>query len=83
LVWVGVGKDNISIPYSELISKDLIIETIFRYRYTYPAIISLLENKKVNIDDIATHYFKLDEISKAFDIANNPDTNKMKIMIKI
>jgi L-iditol 2-dehydrogenase len=83
VVWVGMGKDNIEIPYSKVTSKDLTIEGVFRYKHTYPPIISLLEEKKVNIEDIATHYFKLDEIEKAFNLANNPDADKIKIMIKV
>lgn len=83
VVWVGMGEDDIKIPYSELTSKDLTVEGIFRYRHTYPQIISLLEEKKVFIEDIATNFFKLDEINKAFDMANNPDADKMKIMIKV
>ena len=83
VVWVGSGKDHISIPYSELIPKDLTVESIFRYKNTYPTIISLLEEKKVNICDIVTHKFKLDQISKVFEIANNPNIDKMKIMVEI
>lgn len=83
VVWVGMGKDDIEIPYSDLTSKDLTIEGIFRYKNTYPSVVSLLEEKKVNVEDIATHHFKLDEIEKAFDIANNPDADKIKIIIKV
>ena len=83
IVWVGIGKDNISIPYSELNSKDLTVESIFRYKNTYPPIISLIEEKRVSICDIVTHRFKLHEIDKVFEIANDPNIDKMKIMIEI
>ena len=83
VVWVGLGKDYISIPYSELNSKDLTVESIFRYKNTYSPIISLIEEKRVSICDIVTHRFKLDEIGKVFEVANNPNIDKMKIMIEI
>jgi len=83
VVWVGMGKDDINIPYSVITSKDLEIEGIFRYKQTYPPLISLLETGKIEIEDTVTHYFKLEEIKKAFEIACNPDIDKLKIVIKV
>jgi L-iditol 2-dehydrogenase len=83
VVWVGMGKDDIRIPYSIITSKDLSIEGIFRYKNTYPSIISLLEGGKIKIEDIVTHYFKLDDIEKAFSTANDPDVDRLKIVIRI
>lgn len=83
LVWVGMGKDIINIPYSEIIGKDLNIKGIFRYQNTYLPIIRLLEKKLIKIEDIVTHRLKIDNIEEAFDIANNPNINKMKIIIEV
>ena len=83
VVWVGMGKDNITVPYASIISKDISIEGIFRYKNTYKLIIRLLESKKINLEGWVSHRFKFDEIQKAFDIANDHMVNKMKIIIEI
>lgn len=83
VVWAGLGKDNITIPYNNATFKDISIEMIFRYKNTYKPIIRMLESKMINFEDWVTHRFKLDEIQKAFDTTNNPLVNKMKIIIEI
>ncbi|MCL4415298.1 MAG: zinc-binding dehydrogenase, partial [Actinobacteria bacterium] len=83
VVWAGLGKDNITIPYNNATFKDISIEMIFRYKNTYMPIIRMLESKMINFEDWVTHRFKLDEIQKAFDTTNNPLVNKMKIIIEI
>jgi L-iditol 2-dehydrogenase len=83
VVWVGMGKDDVTIPYSIITSKDLSVEGIFRYKNTYPPIISLLESEKIKIEDIVTHYFKLDDIENAFSMANDPGAERLKIVIRI
>ena len=83
VVWVGMGKDNISVPYASIIGKDISIEGIFRYKNTYKPIIRLLESKKINLEGWVSHRLKLDEIQKAFDIANDINVNKLKIIIEI
>lgn len=83
VVWVGMGKDNITVPYGSITSKDISIEGIFRYKNTYKPIIRLLESKKINLEGWVSHRLKLDEIQKAFDIANDININKLKIIIEI
>ena len=83
VVWAGLGKDNITIPYNNATFKDIRIEMIFRYKNTYKPIIRMLESKMINFEDWVTHRFELNEIQKAFDIANDPLVNKMKIIIEI
>lgn len=83
VVWAGLGKDNITIPYGNCIFKDISIEMVFRYKNTYKPVVRLLESKLINFEDFVTHRFKLDEIQKAFDTANNPSIDQMKIIIEI
>ncbi|MCL4378431.1 MAG: NAD(P)-dependent alcohol dehydrogenase [Actinobacteria bacterium] len=83
VVWVGVGKNQLSIPYIDVIVKEISIEGIFRYKNTYKPIIALLEAKKLNLDGWVSHRYNLDEIQKAFDVANDPDVDKLKIIIEI
>lgn len=81
VAWLGMGKNEILIPYIEAIYKDLTIEGIFRYANTYVPIIRMIEMSKIDFTGFVTHRFKLDDIVKAIDIASNPDIDKMKIII--
>lgn len=83
VVWVGMGRDEIKIPYSEVTSKDLTLKGIFRYKNTYPPVINLLTQKKIKIDYIISHRFSIDDIQEAFELLNNKNVNKLKVIVNI
>jgi len=83
VIWIGMGNDSIPIPYPIVISKDLTVEGIFRYKNTYSPIIKLLKDSKINIEYLVSHHFKFKDILKAFKLSSRPNFNKLKIVIDI
>ena len=47
----------------------------------YPAAVDLVARKKLDLQSIVTHQFKLEEIEKALQTANNPTEKPVKIII--
>jgi len=47
----------------------------------YPAAVDLVARKKLEVQSIVTHQFKLEEIEKALQTANNPTEKPVKIII--
>lgn len=43
----------------------------------------MLNARFINFDKWVSHQFPLDDINKAFELANNPGINKMKITVYI
>lgn len=83
VVWVGVGKNQLLIPYIDVLVKEINIGGIFRYMNTFKPIINLIEAKMINLNGWISHRYRLNEIQKAFDVANDPDINKLKIIIEV
>jgi threonine dehydrogenase-like Zn-dependent dehydrogenase len=47
----------------------------------YPTAIDLIARKKVDLQSLITHRYKLDEFEKAIETANNPEEKPVKILI--
>ncbi len=67
VVWVGVAKSVIEIPYLDILCKELKISGIFRYSNSYKPILEL-DNKIINTDYFVTHRLSQD-IEEAFRVA--------------
>ena len=83
VVWVSVGKEKITIPYQEVIFREIAIEGINRYANSYEPVVKLLEEKRFDFESYITRRYKLDDIEEAFRFANNPKEKKVKIIIEI
>ena len=79
--WLSLNEDIVSISYIDIVCKAVNIKGIFRYKNSYPPIINMFSDGMINFDKWVSHRFPLDEIDKAFETANNPDIDKMKITI--
>ena len=42
----------------------------------------LIRSGKVNVDDLVTHRFGIDQIAQAFDLVANPKDNSLKVIIE-
>ncbi|MBC7333380.1 MAG: NAD(P)-dependent alcohol dehydrogenase [Actinobacteria bacterium] len=83
VVWIGLGTDVASIQYMDVIYKSLRVEGLFRYSNTYEPIIRLLDSGLISVSDWVSHRFRLEDIQKAINIANDPSINKLKIIIEL
>jgi L-iditol 2-dehydrogenase len=84
LVIAGIPEvDEISFPIHELRRKEITIINIRRQNGCTQKAIDLLESKKINMDTMVTHHFKLEETQKAFDLVANYREGVMKAIITI
>ncbi|MGI6154293.1 MAG: NAD(P)-dependent alcohol dehydrogenase [Christensenellaceae bacterium] len=84
IVLVGYSKTGeISMPTSNLINKEITLKTVFRYRDIYPTAIKAIEEGKVDITQIVTDTFELDDIQHAMDYSIQNKESVVKSVVKI
>jgi len=84
LVLVGItGTDNISFPIHELRRKEITIINIRRQVHCMQRAIDLLARRQVNMDAMATHHFRLEDTSQAFDLVANYRDGVLKAIISL
>ncbi len=84
VVWVAnIKGDMVTIPYYDITIKNISVEGVFRYKNFYKPIIKLLESGIIDFSYLVSHRFKLKDIEEAIRITNDPDIDKMKIMIEV
>lgn len=81
VVLVGMGKPTMTIPLLDAAMREVDIRGVFRYLNCYPAAMSLIAQRKVNALQLITHRFNIEESAKAFEIASDPKSNSIKVMI--
>lgn len=84
IVLVGYSASGeMTLPMGLALDKELTFKTVFRYRHIYPIAIEAVASGKVNVKDIVTNVFTLDEIKKAMDDSVNHKADIVKSVIKI
>lgn len=84
LVITGIPEtDEISFPIHELRRKEITIINIRRQNNCTQKAIDLISSKKVNVDSMVTHHFKLEETQKAFDLVASYGDGVMKAIITL
>lgn len=84
VVFVGYSPSGeMTLPIGMALDKELTFKTIFRYRNIYPTAIEAVATGKINIKDIVTNYFELDDIQNALDECINNKAEIVKGVIKI
>ena len=84
IVFVGYSPSGeMTLPIGMALDKELTFKTIFRYRNIYPMAIEAVASGKINIKDIVTNYFDLDDIQNALDSCVNNKAEIVKGVIKV
>lgn len=84
IVFVGYSPSGeMTLPIGMALDKELTFKTIFRYRNIYPMAIEAVASGKINIKDIVTDYFDLDDIQNALDSCVNNKAEIVKGVIKV
>ena len=55
---------------------------VYRYANDFQLVIDLLSSGKLNSDKIISAEFKFDELVEAIEFANNPEQDKLKVMMR-
>ena len=70
-------------PISLALDKELTFKTVFRYRHIYPMAIDAVASGRVNLKEIVTNEFALDDIQEAMDESVNNKADIVKAVVKI
>jgi len=83
VVWVGMTDDEYVIPAVEAIRRELDVKGIFRYHHTYPAAIELIATGRAKVARLITHWFPLDQLPEAMEVAHTGRDGAVKVMVEI
>lgn len=84
IVLVGYSPSGeMALPVGIALDKELTLKTVFRYRNIYPMAIEAVAAGKINIKNIVTNYFELDDIQNAMDSCVENKADIVKGIIKI
>lgn len=78
---IGVGKNEIKIPFMRLSTQEIDLQYQYRYSNTWPRAIRLVKNGIINLKKLVTHRYTLEDALKAFETAANPKTGAIKVQI--
>lgn len=84
IVLVGMSAEpEITYNFSQIMNKEVTLQTIFRYRNLYPTAIAAIASGSINVKQIVTHEFTFDETNKAFTTVVEDAQNVVKGIIKM
>ncbi|KKO98275.1 hypothetical protein THAR02_09614 [Trichoderma harzianum] len=79
---IGVGKNEINIPFMRASVREVDIQLQYRYSNTWPRAIRLIESGVLDLSKFVTHRFTLEEAVKAFETSADPKSGAIKVMIQ-
>lgn len=82
-VLVGMPLQPVSIDVVQAQSKEIRIESIFRYANVYQRSIDLLGSGKINLAPLETDLYQFEDSVEAFKYAENPKPTSVKVQIEI
>ncbi|MCI0709567.1 MAG: alcohol dehydrogenase catalytic domain-containing protein [Chloroflexi bacterium] len=84
VVMVGIpGDDQANFVHSTARRKGLTLVLSRRMKHTYPRAISLVSGGSVNLGDLVTHHFSLEQVGEAFALNAAYEDNVIKVMIQV
>jgi D-xylulose reductase len=83
VVWVGMPVDPVPVDIVLAQSKEIRMETVFRYANMYDRAIALIGSGKVDLKPLISDTFGFEESIKAFDRAVEARPTDVKIQIKV
>jgi len=75
------ADSKIEFPFMKMMMKQLKLHGVLEYCQGWDVLVGLVESGKMNVADMVTHTFKLDELSKAIDLYNSKDRSLIKAVI--
>ncbi|KAI9883421.1 MAG: hypothetical protein M1823_004817 [Watsoniomyces obsoletus] len=78
---IGVGKDEIKVPFMRLSTREIDLKMQYRYANTWPRAIRLVRSGLIDVKPLVTHRFSIENAVEAFHVAANPKTGAIKVQI--
>ena len=79
---VGMTSDILSFEVNLFIRKELTVCAVYRYANDFQPVLKLLASPEFKTEGIISNEFKFDEIVEAFKFTDDPQNDKMKVMIR-
>lgn len=79
---IGVGRNEMTIPFMRLSTREVDLQFQYRYANTWPRAIRLVQNGVVDLRRLVTHRFGLEDAVEAFRTASDPKTGAIKVQIQ-
>ncbi len=76
-------EDNCPFPLVAAMAKEVDIVTVFRYANVYPAAIALVAEGRVNVKDLITHRFTLEEAERALQLSDRREDGVVKALVEV
>ena len=84
VVLVGMAAESeVKYNFFQAMEKELTIRCVFRYRNLYPVAIAAIASGSIDVKQIVTHEFTLDESEKAFQTVVEDAQNVVKGIIRM
>jgi L-iditol 2-dehydrogenase len=77
---VGMGADTVTLDVALVQGRELSVIGVFRYANTYPLALQLISSGAVNVTDVITHRFTLEDTERALTISRT-DRSSLKAMV--
>ena len=83
ILFYGIPSSDskIEFPFMKMMMKQLRLHGVLEYCAGWDVLVGLVESGKLNIHDMVTHTFGLDELSKAVKLYNSKDRSLIKAVI--
>ena len=75
------ADSKIEFPFMKMMMKQLKLHGVLEYCQGWDVLVGLVESGKINVHDMVTHTFKLEELQKAVDLYNSKDRSLIKAVI--
>ena len=75
------SDSKIEFPFMKMMMKQLRLHGVLEYCAGWDVLVGIVESGKINIHDMVTHTFRLDELSKAIELYNSKDRSLIKAVV--
>jgi len=79
--FVGMGRPMANLPVINALCREVDIRGMFRYCNNFPTAISLIANKQIDPSVIVTHKLPIEQGIYAYELAANPASGAVKVMV--
>jgi len=78
---IGVGRSEQKIPFMTLSTREIDLKFQYRYSNTWPKAIRLVSDGVINLKQLVTHRYSLEDAMSAFEVASDPNSRSIKVQI--